>query len=70
MLFRSLVITYRSPLAVGLLVAVAPPAMLTSLRVTVENMGIDPEAVELGRTREMGVAMVYPQVEATVVGAG
>ena len=54
----------------GLLVAVAPPAMLTSLRVTVENIGIDPEAVELGRTREIGVAMVYPQVEATVVGAG
>ena len=45
-------------------------ASTTSLKVIVENMGIDPDAVEVGRTREIGVAVVNPQVEATVVGAG
>lgn len=45
-------------------------ASTTSLKVTVEKIGIDPDAVEVGRTRVIGVADVKPQVEATVVGAG
>jgi hypothetical protein len=41
-----------------------------SPNVIVENIGIDDAStVEVGRTREMGVAVSYPQVEA-ILGAG